>query len=165
MNDSKEMIAWITTISMVIFIPMILLQDISTINMLGLQQITEKHNKRKGDGIFLTNNIEEKEEREHFYCKERMYAVVAELKDKGNHMMRAEWISPRGEKYQSQNSFLVAVSPLDAWVWLELNPGFGGSLFSNIDPSVGMEKFLGSWGVKIFLDEKLMQEKRFIVSC
>jgi len=54
---------------------------------------------------------------------------------------------------------------LDAWAWLELNPGFGGSLFSKIDPSAGMEKLLGRWRVKIFLDERLVQEKRFIVWC
>ena len=164
MNDSNKIVVWIATISIVIFIPIILLWDTSVINTAGVQQTSEKQ-KRRGSGIFLTNNIEEKEEMEHFYCKDRMYAVVSEVKEKGKHMMWAEWISPKGERYWSQSNFSVADSSLDAWVWLKLNPGFGGSLFSKIDPSAGMEKLLGRWRVKIFLDERLVQEKRFIVWC
>ncbi|MBI5970410.1 MAG: hypothetical protein HY884_04580, partial [Deltaproteobacteria bacterium] len=51
------------------------------------------------------------------------------------------------------------------WFWLRLTPSFGGKLLKPIDPSYGMDEFIGHWRVDLYLDDKIVATKVFFVAC
>ncbi|MBI5643552.1 MAG: hypothetical protein HY954_08785 [Deltaproteobacteria bacterium] len=116
--------------------------------------------------IVLTNNIKEAKALSSFDCKDKVHVLIPKVKANGAHLLEAYWINPEGKRQQySRQEFTVGKKPVDVWVWLEFNPASGGRLFSSIDPSAGMGQFVGNWRVRVYLDEKLIEEKDFMVAC
>lgn len=74
------------------------------------------------------------------------------------------WINPKGKR-QDYASHRFSDSNYRVWFWLKLHPAFGGKFLKTIDPSTGMDKFIGEWKVKLYLDGELVTTKDFFVAC
>lgn len=110
--------------------------------------------------VFLTNNLETRDEIDNFERAETIYAMVTGVKEKGEHVLEAKWLDMSGEiKQKSSYIFNVVSVPVDAWVTWERDPGTGGRMFSHLDMFAVSDLFT----VKIYLDKKLIAEKQFYI--
>jgi len=82
----------------------------------------------------------------------------------GKHEAYAVWFRPDGREQDRAN---YAFEGTDArfWFWLRLSPSFGGKFLKPIDPSYGMDEFIGLWRVDLYLDGKVVATKVFYVAC
>lgn len=117
--------------------------------------------------VYVTNNLKARKPVEDFDCKDTVYVIVSDVARKGSHKLEVYWIppSPGTQQEYTKTDFAVETMPMDAYAQLKFNASFIGRLFSGIDPSARMEKFIGRWKVKVFLDEKLIANKLFSVIC
>lgn len=116
--------------------------------------------------ILLTKDSTHRTAQNTFDCKSRIHVVLEGVRTKGSHVLEAYWVSPDGTREQfSRQEFRVNSVPVDAWVWLKLQPGFGGKMLASIDSGAGMDGYIGSWTVKVYLDEHLIDEQGFFVVC
>lgn len=103
---------------------------------------------------------------DNFHCRQKVY-VHADFKDLAGreYTASATWIRPDGKQQDFASHRFRGEKAAHVWFWLELTPGFGGKLMEGIDPSFGMEGFEGIWKVNLYLDEKIVAEKFFFISC
>lgn len=102
-----------------------------------------------------------------FNCSERIYAVaIFDTAENGSHTLTTRWLDPAGkvrEKAESQFHFLG--KSVKVWAWLKLHRPTGGGLVSVVNPSYGMEEFIGKWTVDFLLDGESIRQQQFEVIC
>lgn len=78
-----------------------------------------------------------------------------------------EWINPRDETQERTNirTTYIKGQPTQSHAYLKLNAGKGNSIFRFMDPSLGVEEFIGPWKAKVIMDGKRFAEKEFVVEC
>ncbi len=120
-----------------------------------------------GAEVYLTKDLELREHVENFQCSDKIYIYgLFEGLEQGEHRAEVVWINPGGRPQdRASHRFFAGDSTQMVWFWLKLRPGTGGRFLSAIDPSAGMEEFIGFWNVKFFLDGELVAERSFFVSC
>ena len=102
-------------------------------------------------------------ETDQFDCREKVYIdFTFEAEEGSNHILEAFWVRPDGKQQEYTRHELIGNR---AWLWLKLHSSFGGKLLGGIDPSVGMDDFIGKWKVKIRVDGKDTGKKTFYVAC
>jgi len=103
-----------------------------------------------------------------FDCLDKIYAVT-DVKNmpKGKHLVEYRWINPHGETQETTRyNFHVKDSAVtNLWSWLQLSRGKGAGLFQWLDPSTGLEEFIGEWRVDLFVNGKELQRANFEVNC
>ncbi len=118
--------------------------------------------------VYLTKDLERRVPSESFDCRGKIYVYgIFEGLGAGEHRAEVVWINPDGRvQDHAAHSFRFGDYKKEmVWFWLKLRPGTGGRLLSSIDPSAGMEDFIGLWSVKFYLDGELVARRTFFVSC
>lgn len=130
----------------------------STLNAKGLAV-------RQAPDVFMSSDIKGEERADSFDCHDDIYihVVFLNLEDM-EHEASVEWINPKGLR-QSNYSHRFQEGNYHAWFNLKLNPAFGGRFLKALDPSAGMDGFIGRWSVRFYLDGKLIADKAFYVAC
>jgi len=115
--------------------------------------------------VFMSSDIKGEERADSFDCHDDIYihAVFFNLED-NDHEASVEWINPKGLR-QSNYSHRFKEVNYHAWFNLKLDPAFGGRFLKTLDPSAGMDEFIGRWSVRFYLDGKLIVDKMFYVAC
>ncbi len=105
---------------------------------------------------------------ESFDCLDKIYAIT-ELThfEKGKHQVEFRWLEPRGTtRERTVYDFWVRDKPsTKLWAWLELSRAKGAGMLQWLNPAAGLEEFLGSWEVRLFIDGKEYNSAGFEVSC
>ncbi len=116
--------------------------------------------------VFITKKPHEAVMAETFDCKDTVYVLLSGITRRGQHKFEVYWNAPDGKRQEySKSIFTVDSKSADAYVWLEVQPGAGGKLFSAIDPTAGLEGSIGRWNVKVYVDEKLLADRFFFIAC
>lgn len=115
-------------------------------------------------------DIPRNESRAVFDCVGAIYAVLkfpASDRRLRNMQMHTEWVNPQGEvellderaQYAEQNGIAYR------WGGIILRRPQGGGLFSLLDHSAGMERFIGEWQVNLILDGLRLPAQSMRVEC
>lgn len=104
---------------------------------------------------------------EQFDCSDKIYTVVELGKfPKGKHQVSVRWIDPHDEtRENTRYQFHVHGEQTRIWAWLSLSRGVGAGMLQWIDPSAGLEDFIGPWTVHVMIDGKRLGGGKFEVSC
>lgn len=116
--------------------------------------------------VYMSTDLNGIDKADNFHCRQKVY-VHAGFKGLNGREYTASvaWINPEGQLQDFASHKFKGEKETRVWFWLELAPGFGGKLMKGIDPSFGMEGFEGIWKVRLYLDEKTVDEKVFFISC
>lgn len=118
-----------------------------------------------GSAVFLSKRANGGPASAQFDCHDKIYLhSFFPNKEKAAHELSAEWINPKGrvQEYTAQS---FSASEYKAWFWIKLHPGPGGKVLKAVDPSIGMNEFIGQWTVRLYLDGRLAASSAFFVSC
>lgn len=113
------------------------------------------------------SQVPDRTARDRFACNDQVYAVV-ELDDyvAGDHQLTVRWYSPAGEqREQTRYGFSVLADKERIWAWLKLHRASGTGMMQWLDPSAGMEEFIGNWRISIEIDDVPVGESTFEVLC
>lgn len=102
-----------------------------------------------------------------FTCSDTIYALIQTRGlPEGTHDIEIHWIDPLGER-QELTRFSAYTSGDDTllWGWLRLHAPEDSGLVRAFDPSHGMRTFIGQWTVRIYIDGKQVDTRRFDVLC
>lgn len=102
-----------------------------------------------------------------FGCSDRIYAVIqANGLAKSQHLLEAIWRDPHGkDREHTRYPFVVRYDQERIWVWLKLHRSPEAALVQFMNPSAGMDEFVGEWQVKVLIDGQLIEHKKFTVIC
>lgn len=103
----------------------------------------------------------------NFGCSEKIFAV-AELNHypRGKHDFSVRWIDPAGTvREHTQYPFYINTDDVRLWSWLSLRRGAGGSMLQWLDPSAGLEEFIGPWRVEVHIDAEKIASLKMEVNC
>ncbi len=106
-------------------------------------------------------------EKNAFDCSEKIYAVT-ELTHfpKGKHEFSVRWIDPANTtREHTRYPFHIHNTETRLWSWLTLKRGTGAGMLQWIDPSAGLEDFIGPWTVKVSIDGKEIAKLTMEVNC
>ena len=121
--------------------------------------------------IFLTakaqDGVPTGEPNSEFGCSDRIFAVIdAKGLSKSKHVLEAIWRDPHGkDREHTRYPFVVRFEQERIWVWLKLNRSPEAALTQFINPSAGMDEFVGEWHIKFLVDGRQVDEKIFNVIC
>lgn len=120
----------------------------------------------KSSDVYMSRDLNGIDKTESFFCREKVF-VHADLENLQEREYTASvvWVNPKGQHQDSSSHTFKGGKHTRVWFWLGLTPGFGGKLMKGLDPSFGMEGFEGIWKVRLYLDDKTIEEKFFFVSC
>lgn len=125
-----------------------------------------KPEKNSPGHVFITRKPHEAAMTETFDCKDTVYVLLSGITQRGSHKFEVYWNAPDGKRQEySKSLFTVDSKSADVYVWLEVQPGTGGKLFSAIDPTAGLEGSIGRWNVKVYMDEKMLADRFFYIAC
>lgn len=120
--------------------------------------------------IYLTaetsNSVPEDRPSTNFNYQQKIYVVFEGFGiQKGQHTLEAFWNNPKGKQQEyTKYDFKASREKEVVWLWIELHPASGAKILRSIDPSFGMEDFIGKWIVTLYLDGKFLIEKVFYVN-
>ena len=106
--------------------------------------------------------------RSKFDCQDKVYAVTqASHFAKGKHAIEFRWIDPYGKTLErTRYDFFVDKKPTTKlWAWLELSRGKGAGVVKWLDPTAGLENFIGEWELELILNGKTYNQGTFEVNC
>ncbi|MFH1038376.1 MAG: hypothetical protein V1789_06895 [PVC group bacterium] len=100
--------------------------------------------------------------RTEFRFGEKIYAtVVVSRVEPGDHSLVFRWINPRGSVQETfRKEFHSAGGRYRCWSWLELR---GEDLFPVSIGPFGTGRFLGRWGIRVWLDDLFLTGTGFVV--
>ena len=121
--------------------------------------------------IYLTaaevDEIPQAEPATEFSCSDKIYAVL-ELTglSKEKHQLDALWRDPQGkDREHTEYEFHVQSKMERIWVWLKLHRPSEAALVSFMNPSAGMDEFIGTWELRLAIDCETIEIKSFSVLC
>ena len=105
-----------------------------------------------------------------FDCVGTIYTVIKLSQD--DHDLRntriwLQWINPLGKTELLSTKLKYAEDSLNAYRWASmlLSRPPGGGLFSLLDHSAGMERFIGDWQVVVHVGDKELPPQNFTIEC
>jgi len=135
------------------------------------QQPSKQGNPIKNDTVYFTlaNDFGQPKTtpKEIFDCSDKIYTVV----ELGNypykkHHLSVRWKNPSGGTQEhTQYDFNVRQKDTRIWAWLTLSRAAGAGMLQFVNPSAGLDEFLGIWTVEVKVDNKLIDTGTFEVSC
>lgn len=110
-----------------------------------------------------------KEPTNEFDCTDKIYTVL-ELTNYpvARYELSILWVDPAGtSREHTQYPFNVRDinKTTRLWAWLSLSRATGAGLLQWMDPSAGLEEFIGPWTVEVRINNKKIEIKNFDVSC
>ena len=102
-----------------------------------------------------------------FSCSDQIYTMVSfsDLRET-THTLIVDWIDPNGrQREHTVHSFRYFGNPASIWAWLTLHPPRGAIALRLFNPSVGMREFIGTWTVRISIDNRFLGQANFEVLC
>jgi hypothetical protein len=124
-----------------------------------------------GFSIILTaktqDGVPSGEASSEFGCGDRIYAVITvKGLTKSQHLLEAIWRDPHGkDREHTRYPFVVRYDQERIWVWLKLHRPPEAALVQFMDPSAGMDEFVGEWRVEVLVDGRVIEQKKFNVIC
>lgn len=127
--------------------------------------------------VFLTakenSGVPLSEPTTEFACSDKIYAVVEvndpELKGQNttkNLLLQAVWRDPhQQDREHTEYNFSLFNGHARVWVWLKLNRSSESALVQFINPSAGMDEFIGEWQLRLKIDGELIDKRKFAVLC
>ena len=102
-----------------------------------------------------------------FGCSDRIYAVItAKGLEKSQHLLEAIWRDPQGkDREHTRYPFIVRYDQERIWVWLKLHRPPEAALVQLMNPTAGMDEFVGEWRLKLLIDGRLIGHQNFNVIC
>ena len=97
----------------------------------------------------------------------RIYTMVSfNNLSKTTHTLIVDWIDPNGrQREHTMHNFRYFGNPASIWAWLTLHPPRGAIALRIFNPSVGMRDFIGTWTVRITIDDQFLGRATFEVLC
>jgi len=124
-----------------------------------------------GHNIYLTASeqagIPQAQPATQFSCADKIYAVieVAGLSH-DTHRLDAIWRDPHGkDREHTKYEFMVHGDLERIWVWLKLHKSAEAAFVSFLNPSAGMDEFIGEWELHLSIDDDPIDKKSFSVMC
>ena len=102
-----------------------------------------------------------------FSCSDRIYTMVlvSDLRET-THTLIVDWIDPNGrQREHTVHNFRFSGNPISIWAWLTLHPPRGSIAFRIFNPSVGMREFIGTWTVRVTIDNEPQGKVKFEILC
>jgi hypothetical protein len=126
-----------------------------------------------GYNVYLTASenadVPLNEPAETFSCSDKIFAVVEVNQpggETGNHTLEAIWRNPSGEDQEvTRYQFQVTNGYARVWVWLKLHRSGEAAIVQFMNPSAGMEEFIGMWELHVRVDDQRVAKKSFEVIC
>lgn len=126
-----------------------------------------------GYNVYLTSkasaDVPLNEPMETFACSDKIFGVV-EIDRPGDdsslHSLRATWRNPAGDDQEvTKYDFQVTNGHARVWIWLKLHRSGEAAIVQFMNPSAGMEEFVGMWELHIRVDGEPVAKKSFEVVC
>lgn len=113
------------------------------------------------------DGVPSNEPKSEFGCSDRIYAVItAKGLEKSQHVLEAVWRDPHGkDREHTRYPFVARYNQERIWVWLELHRPPEAALTQFMNPSAGMDEFVGEWRIKLLVDGQLIDQRKFNVIC
>ena len=103
-----------------------------------------------------------------FNCSDQIYTMVSfsGLRET-THALIVDWIDPSGrQREHTVHNFRYFGNPASIWAWLTLHPPRRGAIALRLfNPSVGMREFIGTWTVRVAIDNQFLGRAKFEVLC
>ena len=102
-----------------------------------------------------------------FNCSDQIYTMVSfsGLRET-THALIVAWIDPSGRpREHTVHNFRYFGNPASIWAWLTLHPPRGAIALRIFNPSVGMREFIGTWTVRVTIDNEFLGRAKFEVLC
>ena len=102
-----------------------------------------------------------------FNCSDQIYTMVSYsgLRET-THALIVDWIDPSGrQREHTVHNFRYFGNPASIWAWLTLHPPRGAIALRLFNPSVGMLEFIGTWTVRVAIDNQFLGRAKFEVLC
>lgn len=114
-----------------------------------------------------SNGVPVQQPATEFSCSDKIFAVI-ELSglSREKHRLDAVWRDPQGKDREfTEYEFQAHNDRERIWVWLKLHRPAEAALVSFINPSAGMDEFIGKWELRVAIDNKPIETKNFSVVC
>ena len=124
-----------------------------------------------GHNIYLTASEKEgvplAQPATQFGCTDKIYAVIEiDGLSRDKHKLDAIWRDPRGkDREHTEYEFMVHNSTERIWVWLKLHRPMEAAIVAFMNPSAGMDEFIGEWELHLAIDNKQIDKRSFSVLC
>lgn len=126
-----------------------------------------------GYNVYLTSkasaDVPLNEPMETFACSDKIFGVVeVDRPDggSGQHALQATWRNPAGDDQEvTKYDFQVTNGQARVWIWLKLHRSGEAAIVQFMNPSAGMEEFVGMWELHIRVDGEQVAKKSFEVVC
>lgn len=121
--------------------------------------------------VYLTTEadgaIESAHKDRRFECDDVIYLFVESgSASAADSSIKATWMDPAGvERVVGRRGFERGSGGYWAWSGLQLSRPSGASLLQILDPSAGMEAFIGDWTVRVEVDGRNVASMQFNVLC
>ena len=102
-----------------------------------------------------------------FGCSDRIYAMVT-IEDLPEELqvIAFDWLDPGGRQREyTVHEFRHFGYRQQMWAWLTLHPPRGAIAVRLLNPSFGMQEFIGIWTVRVSINVKLLGKAEFEVLC
>lgn len=104
-----------------------------------------------------------------FACSDKIYGVVEVNQpggDTGLRTLHATWRNPAGDDQEvTKYDFQVTNGQARIWIWLKLHRSGEAAFVQFMNPSAGMEEFIGMWELHVRVDGEPVAKKSFEVIC
>jgi hypothetical protein len=114
------------------------------------------------------NGFPKKEPNLEFDCTDKIFTVLELTNYPVNrYELSILWIDPTGtSREHTKYPFNVRdrKNTTRLWAWLSLSRATGAGLLQWLDPSAGLEEFIGPWSVEVRINNKKVETKRLDVS-
>ena len=124
-----------------------------------------------GHKIYLTASEQEgvplPQPATQFSCNDKIFAVIeVDGLSRDKHKLDAVWRDPRGkDREHTVYEFMVHNNTERIWVWLKLHRSMEAALVAFMNPSAGMDEFIGEWELHLAIDSKPIDKRSFSVLC
>ena len=102
-----------------------------------------------------------------FSCHDKIFAVIeVDGLSEDKHRLDAVWLDPLGkDREHTTYEFMVYGNTTKLWVWLKLHRSMEAAVVAFMNPSAGMDEFIGKWELRIAIDGQPIEKKSFSVNC
>lgn len=106
---------------------------------------------------------------ETFACSDRIYGVLEVNQPDGGtgqRTLHATWRNPAGDDQEvTRYDFQVTKGYARVWIWLKLHRSGEAAIVQFMNPTAGMEEFIGMWELHVKVDGDTVAKKTFEVIC